>query len=121
MNGIDLSPLLISLATTVTATAATFVLGLLAAWRILGMRSTLRNWLDGLLTLPLILPPTVVGYLLLLVFGRRSPVGIALAHLGIIIIFSWPATVIAATVVAFRGKAAPFDGSVRPVSQRPAL
>jgi len=101
MNGIDLSPLLISLATTVTATAATFVLGLLAAWRILGMRSTLRNWLDGLLTLPLILPPTVVGYLLLLVFGRRSPVGIALAHLGIIIIFSWPATVIAATVVAF--------------------
>jgi molybdate transport system permease protein len=101
MNGIDLSPLLISLVTTVTATAVTFVLGLLAAWRVLGLRSSLRNGLDGLFTLPLILPPTVVGYLLLLVFGRRSPIGIALAHLGMTIIFSWPATVIAAVVVAF--------------------
>ena len=98
---IDLSPLLISLATTFTATAATFVLGVLAARRLYGVRGSVRAWVDGILTLPLVLPPTVVGFFLLLVFGRRSPIGQALEHLGISIVFSWPATVIAATVVAF--------------------
>jgi molybdate transport system permease protein len=101
MYAIDPSPLLVSLATTVSATAVTFVLGLFAAWRMLKVRNSLRAWLDGLLTLPLILPPTVVGYFLLIVFGRRSPIGMALEQLGVTIIFSWPATVIAATVVAF--------------------
>jgi len=101
MHAIDLSPLLISLATTVTATAITFFLGLLAAWRMLSVRNSVRGWLDGFLTLPLILPPTVVGYFLLLLFGRRSPIGMALEQIGITIVFSWPATVIAATVVAF--------------------
>lgn len=65
------------------------------------MRGPLRAWVDGLLTLPLVLPPTVVGFFLLLIFGRRSWIGQALEHLGITIVFSWPATVIAATVVAF--------------------
>ncbi|MDR3725346.1 MAG: molybdate ABC transporter permease subunit [Terracidiphilus sp.] len=101
MHAIDPSPLLISLATTATATAITFFLGLLAAWRMLSVRNSLRGWLDGVLTLPLILPPTVVGYFLLLIFGRRSPIGLVLEHVGITIVFSWPATVIAATVVAF--------------------
>ena len=95
------SPLYISLATTCCATAATFVLGLLAAWRMYGLRTAWRAWIDGVLTLPLVLPPTVVGFFLLLVFGRRSPVGHALEALGVTIVFSWPATVIAATVVAF--------------------
>lgn len=58
-------------------------------------------WIDCILTLPLVLPPTVVGFFLLLLFGRRSPVGHLLEHLGILIVFSWPATVIAATVIAF--------------------
>lgn len=66
-----------------------------------GMRGSLRAWIDGVLTLPLVLPPTVVGFFLLLVFGRRSPVGLALDRVGVMIVFSWPATVIAATVVAF--------------------
>ena len=61
----------------------------------------LRAWIDGVLTLPLVLPPTVVGFFLLLLFGRRSFVGQALEHVGLMIAFSWPATVIAATVVAF--------------------
>jgi molybdate transport system permease protein len=61
----------------------------------------LRGWIDGLLTLPLVLPPTVVGFFLLLIFGRRSLLGHALERLGVTIVFSWPATVIAATVVAF--------------------
>ena len=97
----DASPLLLSLATTVTATAATFVLGTLAAWQMLRIRNGLRVWLDGVLTLPLILPPTVVGYLLLLVFGRKSIVGQLLERVGITVVFTWPATVIAAAVIAF--------------------
>jgi molybdate ABC transporter permease protein len=99
---IDLSPLYISLATTFAATVATFFLGMLAARVLYGMRGrSLRAWIDGILTLPLVLPPTVVGFFLLLVFGRRSFVGQALEQLGVTIVFSWPATVIAATVVAF--------------------
>ena len=65
------------------------------------VRSHLRAWIDGVLTLPLVLPPTVVGFLLLLIFGRRSFTGQMLEKIGVTIVFSWPATVIAATVVAF--------------------
>lgn len=65
------------------------------------VRGSVRAWLDGLLTLPLVLPPTVVGFFLLLIFGRRSFTGQLLEKIGVTIVFSWPATVIAATVVAF--------------------
>ena len=98
---VDPSPLIISVATTCAATAATFFIGMFAARMMYGMRGTVRAWVDGLLTLPLVLPPTVVGFFLLLIFGRRSWIGQALQHIGITIAFSWPATVIAATVVAF--------------------
>ncbi len=97
----DLSPLYISLATTCAATVVTFFLGLSAARLMYGVRGSWRAWIDGVLTLPLVLPPTVVGFFLLLLFGRRSLVGHALQQIGITIVFSWPATVIAATVVAF--------------------
>ena len=66
-----------------------------------GVKGRWRAWIDGVLTLPLVLPPTVVGFFLLLIFGRRSLLGAALEHIGVMIAFSWPATVIAATVVAF--------------------
>ena len=98
---VDPSPLIISSATTIAATTATFFIGLFAAKFMYGIRGNWRAWIDGLLTLPLVLPPTVVGFFLLLVFGRRSWMGQALEHIGISIVFSWPATVIAATVVAF--------------------
>jgi molybdate ABC transporter permease protein len=98
---IDYSPLWISLATTGAATVATFFLGMLAARLMYGVRGSLRAWIDGLLTLPLVLPPTVVGFFLLVLLGRRSLIGHALEQIGIVIVFSWPATVIAATVVAF--------------------
>lgn len=100
-SDLDLSPLYISLATTCAATVATFFLGMAAAKLMFGLRGSLRAWIDGVLTLPLVLPPTVVGFFLLLLFGRRSFIGHALQELGITIVFSWPATVIAATVVAF--------------------
>ncbi len=74
---------------------------MLAARLMYGARGGLRAWIDGLLTLPLVLPPTVVGFFLLVLLGRRSLIGHALEQIGIVIVFSWPATVIAATVVAF--------------------
>ena len=60
-----------------------------------------RGLVDGILILPLVLPPTVAGFFLLLIFGRSSAVGRLLEHLGVSIVFSWPGTVVAATVVAF--------------------
>jgi len=98
---IDPSPLMISLATTCAATVATFFLGLMAARVMYDTHGSLRAWIDGILTLPLVLPPTVVGFFLLLILGRRSFIGHALEQIGVMIAFSWPATVIAATVVAF--------------------
>jgi len=56
---------------------------------------------DGICLLPLVLPPTVVGFFLLLLFGRNGPLGKLLLRIGAPVVFSWPATVIAATVVAF--------------------
>jgi len=97
----DFSPLWISLETALTATALTVVLGLAAAgWRA-GRRSRLWEVFDGVLLLPLVLPPTVVGFFLLVLFGRTGPLGRLLWRAGITLVFSWPATVIAATVVAF--------------------
>ena len=97
----DLSPLWISLKTAAAATCLAFVVGIAVAHWMFSYRGKGRGLIDGLLTLPLVLPPTVVGFLLLLLLGRNSPVGQLLTKLGIRIIFSWPATVIAATVVAF--------------------
>jgi molybdate transport system permease protein len=97
----DWSPLWISLATSVSATALTLVIGLAAAsWRErrAGLAAAL---IDGIFLLPLVLPPTVVGFFLLLLFGRNGPVGKFLLQFGATVVFSWPATVIAATVVAF--------------------
>ena len=97
----DLSPIWISLATSLTATAITFVVGIAAAaWR--ERRSgPMFALLDGIFLLPLVLPPTVVGFLLLLLFGRNGPFGRILLKLGTTVVFSWPATVIAAAVVSF--------------------
>ena len=97
----DWSPLWVSLATSVTATIVTLVLGLsAAAWRE-GRRGPAVAVIDGILLLPLVLPPTVVGFFLLLLFGRNGPVGKLLFQMGTTVVFSWPATVIAAAVVAF--------------------
>src|SRR5271157_1457182 len=98
---IDWSPVWISLGTSVTATMATLVLGVAAAaWR---ERRTGPGvaLVDGIFLLPLVLPPTVVGFFLLLLFGRHGPLGKLFLKFGATIVFSWPATVIAAAVVAF--------------------
>jgi molybdate transport system permease protein len=85
----------------VTATVITLFLGLAAAaWRE-GRKDPAMALVDGIFLLPLVLPPTVVGFLLLLLFGRNGPLGKLFLRFGATIVFSWPATVIAATVVAF--------------------
>jgi ABC-type molybdate transport system permease subunit len=81
----DLSPLWISLRTSAAATAAAFVLGIAAAYAMSRYRGRGRGLIDGLFLLPLVLPPTVVGFFLLLLFGRRSVIGHALETLGLTI------------------------------------
>lgn len=98
---LDLSPVLISLKTATTATAIAFVLGLLAARCMLGYRGKAKGLIDGILTSPLVLPPSVLGFLLLLLFGKQGLAGKLLQLFDFTVIFSWWATVIAATVVAF--------------------
>lgn len=98
---LNLSPLWISLKTTVTATIITFLLGIAAARWMMEYRGKGKALIDGLFTLPLVLPPTVVGFFLLLLLGKNSVFGQLLHQLDISVIFSWSATVIAATVVAF--------------------
>jgi molybdate transport system permease protein len=97
----DISPVFISVKTSITATVITFFIGIFAARFMSNYKGKLKNILDTVFTLPLVLPPTVVGYLLLLLFGKNGPLGQFLIKFEYTIIFSWPATVIAATVVAF--------------------
>lgn len=97
----DWSPLWISVATSFTATLITLTTGIAAAaWRE-GRRGPIMAVIDGVFLLPLVLPPTVVGFFLLLLFGRNGPLGKLLFRMGTTVVFSWPATVIAASVVAF--------------------
>ncbi len=96
-----LAPLWISLKTVLAATAITFFLGIAAARWMAHYNGRLRNLIDGLFILPMVLPPTVVGFGLLLFFGSQSPVGKFLMSVGATVVFSWPATVIAAVVMAF--------------------
>ncbi|MEO1211042.1 MAG: molybdate ABC transporter permease subunit [Cyanobacteria bacterium J06638_20] len=97
----DLSPLWISLKTAFAATGCAFFLGITAARWMMVYRGKARGLIDGIFTLPLVLPPTVVGFLLLLLLGKNSPIGRGLDQLGISVIFTGFAAVIAATVVAF--------------------
>lgn len=97
----DLSPVWISLKTAFTATIITFFLGIAAARWMVRHQVKGQDIIDGLFILPLVLPPTVVGFGLLLLFGRNGPIGKLLFQLGTTVIFSWSATVITATVVGF--------------------
>nr|WP_307992359.1 molybdate ABC transporter permease subunit [uncultured Niameybacter sp.] len=99
----QISPILISMKTAFVAIALTFLLGLFVARWVVNMKSErLKMILDSLLTLPLVLPPTVMGFLLLLIFGVNRPIGkFLLDFLGVKIVFSWSATVIAAVVISF--------------------
>ncbi len=97
----DLSPAWISIKITFIATIIIFFLGLSIAWWMTNYRGKGRGLLDGIFTLPLVLPPTVAGFGILLLIGKNGPIGKLLGLFGINIIFTWHAAVIAAIVVAF--------------------
>jgi molybdate transport system permease protein len=84
------------------ATLLTLLFGVAAGWLLARKRFAGRDVLDALLTLPMVMPPTVLGYYLLVLIGRRGPIGAWLqSNFGIHLIFTWQGAVIAATVVAF--------------------
>ena len=96
-----LSPLWISLKTVLLTTIITFILGIAAARWMSKYSGKLKPVIDGAFILPLVLPPTVVGFGLLLLLGKHGWIGHPLSLLGTTIVFSWPATVISAAVMAF--------------------
>ena len=97
----DLAPLWISIKTATVATIITFFLGILISYWMSNFKGKSKGLIDGLFTLPLILPPTVVGFFLLLICGKNGPVGKLLELFNTSLIFSWTATVLAAIVVSF--------------------
>ena len=102
MKNIDWSPLFISLKTGILATIFAFFLGVAAARMIMRLNNTAKAVVDGILTLPLVLPPTVAGFFLLLLFSLRRPFGkFLMTQFDIKIVQTWPGCVIAALVIAF--------------------
>ncbi|NLA87816.1 MAG: molybdate ABC transporter permease subunit [Clostridiales bacterium] len=98
----DLSPLWISLRTALIATVFAVFIGILAAYYIVRLGKILRGIADGILTLPMVLPPTVVGFFLLVFFGINGPAErLFMSVFQTRIVFSWYAPIIASTVVAF--------------------
>ena len=95
----ELSPLIITLETAVVATVVTFFAGIGLALAVVRMRR-FQGLADAIITLPMILPPTVVGFFLLLFLGRRSAVGRFLLQFDLSLVFTWKAAVIAAVVVS---------------------
>lgn len=102
-SAIDLSPLWISLETAAATIAIVFVLGVVAAWWVERLSSEKAKILiDGIFTLPMVLPPTVAGFFLLVIFGNNRLVGrFFMDSFGVQIAFSWLATVLAAAVISF--------------------
>ena len=96
----DLSPLWISFKVAFFATLITFVLGIAAARLVISMKRG-KSLVDGLFSLPMVLPPTVVGFFLLMIFGKNSLIGGALASAGFSVLFTWQGAVIAAAAVSF--------------------
>ncbi|MEM4985914.1 molybdate ABC transporter permease subunit [Collimonas sp. H4R21] len=93
--------LLLSLKVAGWATLLNMLLGVAAAYGLSRWRSPARDLVDAVLTLPLVLPPTVLGYYLLVLLGRRGVFGAWLEKWGIELVFTWQGAVIAATIVAF--------------------
>lgn len=95
----EYAPLFLTIKTAVVATVVTFFLGIGLALAVARMRR-FQGLADAVITLPLVLPPTVVGFFLLLAFGRRSAIGKFLLQFDVTIVFTWKAAVIAAIVVS---------------------
>ncbi|MDR2481700.1 MAG: molybdate ABC transporter permease subunit [Spirochaetaceae bacterium] len=99
----DFSPVLISIKTAAAAIFITFFLGITIAALITDVKNNhIKKLADGIFALPLVLPPTVAGFFLLLIFGVEGPVGKPLLEFfAVKIVFSWEATVLAAVTISF--------------------
>lgn len=97
----SLFPIFLSLKVAGLSTLASLILGTLTARLLARRRSVFAAVLDSLCTLPMVLPPTVLGYYLILLLGRKGLLGPALQELGLQFMFSWQGAVVAATVVVF--------------------
>ena len=99
----EISPIIVSVKTASVSIVVTFFLGLAAAYGVERIRNRkIQVICDGLLTLPLVLPPTVAGFFLLYLFGVKRPIGrFFLEFFDLKIAFSWQATVLAAVVISF--------------------
>ena len=102
LKELDWSPLFISLKTGIAATVISFFLGIFAARKAVKASPRKKAVIDGILTLPMVLPPTAAGFFLLLLFSRRRPLGSFLfEQFDIKVVQTWLGCVIAATVIAF--------------------
>ncbi len=102
LMNLDYSPLWVSLKTGVVATIFSFFLGIFAANKAVKAGPKVKASLDGFLTLPMVLPPTVAGFFLLLIFSTRRPIGrFLMTEWNVKVIQSWVGCVVAATVIAF--------------------
>lgn len=102
LSGLDWSPLFISLKTGVVATIISFFLGIFSARRVVAAGNKVKAVADGILTLPMVLPPTVAGFFLLLIFSLKRPLGsFLLNQWGIKVVQTWLGCILAATVIAF--------------------
>ena len=97
----ELEALKLSLRVSFWATLVTLPLGVFVAYALARWRFPGRQILNGLVHLPLILPPVVTGYLLLLTFGIQGPLGKLLAEVGIVVAFRWTGAALAAGIMAF--------------------
>jgi len=97
----DWYPLLNSVRIAAISSAVVFFAGIFAAYYTAKLPRVLKGFLDVLFTLPLVLPPTVCGYLLLMLFGARRPFGVFLAQFGIKFVMTWYGGILAAVLVAF--------------------
>lgn len=96
------SPVILSLKVSLLAGLIAFVLAGYVAWKMTGKRFKGKLFIETLIMLPMVLPPTVVGFLLLVAFGRRGVIGKIFEMMsGLPIVFTWGAAVLAASVVAF--------------------
>lgn len=95
----DLQAIWLSTKVATTATLITLPFGFALAWMLAFSKVRCKPLIDGLINLPLVLPPVVVGYLLLLLLGRQGPLGELFKTLGIQIIFTWKGAVIACSVI----------------------
>ena len=102
LKNLDWSPLFISIKTGIVATIFSFFLGIYAARKVVKTTPGKKAIIDGILTLPMVLPPTVAGFFLLLIFSRRRPFGIFLfEQFGIKVVQTWLGCIIAAIVISF--------------------